>query len=282
MDCTICHTPHGSTNVRMLKVGNTVNDTCASCHAEKRGPFLWEHAAGRENCASCHDPHGSNNDRMLVAKEPMLCQRCHVSQPAPRDDLRRHAARDREQPGGRTQLRQLPLADPRVESPGGQHVPSVTGRRMCMRTRLSVAGCRAPAGRRKRARTGHRGRRTARPGRAEDRGVAERVGYSARQPDRLRDSRHVVRRRLGSGALPALSRRARRRHARSVPALQGDRRYRSTSQADHLGYRDQRFSGVVHELRQGEGDVRVEPDAAVLQPGHADALSRRPARASWR
>jgi len=79
MDCTTCHTPHGSTNVRMLKTGNTLNETCASCHAEKRGPFLHDHAAGRESCASCHDPHGSNNDRMLVAKEPMLCQRCHVS-----------------------------------------------------------------------------------------------------------------------------------------------------------------------------------------------------------
>lgn len=79
MDCTTCHTPHGSTNVRMLKTGNTINETCASCHAEKRGPFLHDHAAGRESCASCHDPHGSNNDRMLVAKDPMLCQRCHVS-----------------------------------------------------------------------------------------------------------------------------------------------------------------------------------------------------------
>jgi DmsE family decaheme c-type cytochrome len=79
MDCTTCHSPHGSNNVRMLKSGNTLNEMCASCHAEKRGPFLWDHAAGRENCASCHDPHGSNNDRMLVAKDPMLCQRCHVS-----------------------------------------------------------------------------------------------------------------------------------------------------------------------------------------------------------
>ncbi len=79
MDCVSCHSPHGSTNVRMLKVGNHVNESCASCHAEKRGPFLWEHSAARENCASCHDPHGSNNDRMLIAKEPMLCQRCHVA-----------------------------------------------------------------------------------------------------------------------------------------------------------------------------------------------------------
>ncbi len=79
MECTSCHSPHGSTNVRMLKTGNTINEACSSCHTEKRGPFLWEHSAGKENCASCHDPHGSNNDRMLVAKAPMLCQRCHIS-----------------------------------------------------------------------------------------------------------------------------------------------------------------------------------------------------------
>jgi DmsE family decaheme c-type cytochrome len=78
MDCSSCHDPHGSTNVRLLKVGISVNDACVSCHAEKRGPFLWEHAPVREACATCHDPHGSNNDRMLTAKLPMLCQRCHI------------------------------------------------------------------------------------------------------------------------------------------------------------------------------------------------------------
>jgi DmsE family decaheme c-type cytochrome len=78
MDCASCHNPHGSTNTRMLKIGNWVNETCVSCHTEKRGPFLWEHAPVREACNTCHDPHGSNNERMLVAKLPMLCQRCHI------------------------------------------------------------------------------------------------------------------------------------------------------------------------------------------------------------
>jgi DmsE family decaheme c-type cytochrome len=78
MTCTTCHNPHGSTNVKQLRVGNYVNESCVSCHAEKRGPFLWEHAAGREACSTCHDPHGSNNDRMLVARTPALCQRCHI------------------------------------------------------------------------------------------------------------------------------------------------------------------------------------------------------------
>ena len=78
MTCTTCHNPHGSVNVKQLRVGTYINEACVSCHAEKRGPFLWEHAAGRESCVTCHDPHGSSNDRLLVAKAPMLCQRCHI------------------------------------------------------------------------------------------------------------------------------------------------------------------------------------------------------------
>jgi DmsE family decaheme c-type cytochrome len=78
MACSSCHSPHGATNVKQLRVGNWINESCVSCHTEKRGPFLFEHAAGRESCVSCHDPHGSSNDRMLVARVPMLCQRCHI------------------------------------------------------------------------------------------------------------------------------------------------------------------------------------------------------------
>ena len=78
MECSSCHNPHGSTNVRLLKAGNSINESCASCHAEKRGPYLFEHAGvSGDSCATCHDPHGSSNDRMLVAKLPFLCQRCH-------------------------------------------------------------------------------------------------------------------------------------------------------------------------------------------------------------
>ena len=78
MECTSCHNPHGSTNVKQLRVGNWINESCISCHTDKRGPFLFEHAAGRESCVTCHDPHGSNNHAMLVARTPMLCQRCHI------------------------------------------------------------------------------------------------------------------------------------------------------------------------------------------------------------
>lgn len=79
MECSTCHNIHGTTNVKLLRVGDSVADSCVSCHADKRGPFLWEHAPGRDGCVTCHDPHGSSNDRMLVSKPPALCQQCHIA-----------------------------------------------------------------------------------------------------------------------------------------------------------------------------------------------------------
>ena len=78
LECTSCHNPHGTTNVRLLKTGNWISESCVGCHTEKRGPYLWDHAPVREACSTCHDPHGSNQERMLVARLPMLCQRCHI------------------------------------------------------------------------------------------------------------------------------------------------------------------------------------------------------------
>jgi DmsE family decaheme c-type cytochrome len=79
LECSSCHNVHGTQNVKLLAVGTTVNESCVSCHGEKRGPVLWEHLPVTESCVTCHDPHGSNNERMLVAKQPFLCQRCHVT-----------------------------------------------------------------------------------------------------------------------------------------------------------------------------------------------------------
>lgn len=79
MTCSSCHNPHGSTNERLLNTGQTVVEACTRCHADKRGPYLWEHAPVSESCTTCHDPHGSANERMLIAKLPMLCQRCHIA-----------------------------------------------------------------------------------------------------------------------------------------------------------------------------------------------------------
>jgi predicted CXXCH cytochrome family protein len=64
-------------SVEGLMAKASINDTCYQCHAEKRGPFLFEHAPVRENCLNCHTPHGSNQNTLLVAPIPFLCQQCH-------------------------------------------------------------------------------------------------------------------------------------------------------------------------------------------------------------
>ena len=76
MDCSGCHSTHGETAALQF-VRQTLNDTCYGCHAEKRGPYLWEHAPVSEDCGLCHAPHGSNHPGMLTRRAPLLCQSCH-------------------------------------------------------------------------------------------------------------------------------------------------------------------------------------------------------------
>jgi DmsE family decaheme c-type cytochrome len=74
--CSDCHNPHGSVTEALLKE-TSVNDNCYKCHAETRGPFLFEHEPVRENCLSCHVPHGSVNEYLLKLSRPRLCFECH-------------------------------------------------------------------------------------------------------------------------------------------------------------------------------------------------------------
>jgi len=76
MSCSDCHNPHGSAGPHNL-VRNNVNDTCYSCHMEKRGPFVRTHQPVQENCAICHNPHGTTTPNLLKARSPFLCQQCH-------------------------------------------------------------------------------------------------------------------------------------------------------------------------------------------------------------
>ena len=74
--CSDCHNPHGSVTEALLKK-DSVNEVCYTCHAERRGPFLFEHAPVRENCLNCHDPHGTVNEYSLKVSRPRLCYECH-------------------------------------------------------------------------------------------------------------------------------------------------------------------------------------------------------------
>ena len=76
--CTSCHNPHGTPNPSQL-IQSTINETCLSCHTERRGPFLFEHPPVMENCANCHEAHGSNNPQLLKVRMPRVCDSCHVA-----------------------------------------------------------------------------------------------------------------------------------------------------------------------------------------------------------
>ncbi len=77
MVCSDCHNPHGSVGPKLL-VKASVNETCYTCHPERRGPFLWEHAPVTDDCTICHTPHGSTNPSLLKLRPPLLCQECHT------------------------------------------------------------------------------------------------------------------------------------------------------------------------------------------------------------
>jgi DmsE family decaheme c-type cytochrome len=87
MTCTDCHNPHGAfhptwnvaARPRMVEQALANEEPCLKCHAEKRGPFVYEHAAVRvDGCETCHMPHGSPNSRLL--RRPVvftMCLECH-------------------------------------------------------------------------------------------------------------------------------------------------------------------------------------------------------------
>jgi predicted CXXCH cytochrome family protein len=79
MKCTDCHEAHGTMNRPLLKKANF--EVCVGCHAEKRGPFLYEHASVKvEGCTACHSPHGTVERNLLLRREGrFLCLQCHVN-----------------------------------------------------------------------------------------------------------------------------------------------------------------------------------------------------------
>jgi len=77
--CGDCHDVHGTFGNSNLKSTADQNAICTKCHMEKRGPFVYEHAAVKgEGCLSCHTPHGSQNARLLnMPSINVLCAQCH-------------------------------------------------------------------------------------------------------------------------------------------------------------------------------------------------------------
>ncbi len=77
MTCADCHNPHNGENKFMLRTAGRLNDLCFKCHADKEGPFVFEHAPVTEKCTICHEPHGTVANNLLRNNEPFLCLQCH-------------------------------------------------------------------------------------------------------------------------------------------------------------------------------------------------------------
>jgi DmsE family decaheme c-type cytochrome len=79
--CTGCHDPHGAMQSMTSRNMASQNATCAKCHTDKAGPFVYEHPVVKlEGCTSCHSPHGSQNARLLnVSNVNAMCLQCHSS-----------------------------------------------------------------------------------------------------------------------------------------------------------------------------------------------------------
>jgi len=77
--CSDCHDVHGTFGNNNLRSTADQNAICTKCHAETRGPFVYEHAAVKaEGCMGCHTPHGSQNARLLnMPQINTLCNQCH-------------------------------------------------------------------------------------------------------------------------------------------------------------------------------------------------------------
>jgi DmsE family decaheme c-type cytochrome len=81
MKCSDCHNPHGGFEAKQAKLAVGADVSCIKCHANKLGPFVFEHAPLKtEGCAACHTPHGSSNPKMLNRNSVrQLCMECHTS-----------------------------------------------------------------------------------------------------------------------------------------------------------------------------------------------------------
>lgn len=84
MSCSDCHDAHGQSKGN-LKAEN-VNLVCYKCHADKQGPFVYEHPPVNEDCSICHNPHGTVANNLLHQPPSFLCLRCHSGHRAPPAD----------------------------------------------------------------------------------------------------------------------------------------------------------------------------------------------------
>lgn len=78
--CSDCHDVHPNRNAE--KHLRTAKQSCITCHADKAGPFVFEHEPVADQtgdgCLECHRPHGSHNPKLLTTFSRGQCNPCHT------------------------------------------------------------------------------------------------------------------------------------------------------------------------------------------------------------
>lgn len=78
--CLLCHSPHGTANLYVLKASPT-SKLCYECHdLEIPVDNLVHQPVADGNCEGCHNPHQSSNEKFVNFNgSSSLCKRCHRS-----------------------------------------------------------------------------------------------------------------------------------------------------------------------------------------------------------
>ncbi len=124
MGCSDCHNTHGSAGPKLMN-RDSVNETCYTCHMEKRGPFAHNHDPVTEDCSICHNPHGTTAESMLKMRPPFLCQTCHTPHLPIQSSLTGQS--------------------PPSSSPGWWSSPAITQGRSCLNCHTQVHGSNNPS-----------------------------------------------------------------------------------------------------------------------------------------
>jgi DmsE family decaheme c-type cytochrome len=81
VQCSDCHNVHGTVKPKQVRSSPTQDIICFQCHADKQGPFVFEHQPVKtDGCESCHMVHGGPNPHMLkLSNVNLLCFQCHTT-----------------------------------------------------------------------------------------------------------------------------------------------------------------------------------------------------------
>lgn len=88
VSCSDCHNPMAKFSAEGLMAKPSINETCATCHADIRSQFNRRShmplPEGQMACDDCHNPHGSRTPPLLkTATVNETCYQCHAEKRGP-------------------------------------------------------------------------------------------------------------------------------------------------------------------------------------------------------